>query len=138
MNYKYTKKIEDMTSKEIKQRISETMKIDFTDSINPIPYLGIVDETLLYEYNELVARCPMTGILDLYQLSIQYRPDKLIPELKSLKQYFLKWDPIPISHEHLAAKIFSDFKKVIQPKHLAIILKVAIRGGIKTEVFIES
>ena len=87
-----------------------------------------------YEYPELTALCPMTGIQDLYTVRIIYIPKDRIPELKSLRFYLLSYRDIAILHEHLANKIFSDFKKAVRPKRLRLELEVAIRGGIKTKI----
>jgi len=89
---------------------------------------------ITYEYPELIALCPMTGIPDIYTVRIIYTPDEKLPELKSLRFYFLAYKDIPILHEHLASKIFDDFKKAVKPKNLRIELDVAVRGGIRTKV----
>jgi 7-cyano-7-deazaguanine reductase len=78
----------------------------------------------------------MTGIKDLYKIKIKYVPDKIIPELKSLKLYFWGYENLPISHEHIIAKIFKDFEIIIKPKKLAILLYVAERGEMITTIAI--
>jgi len=131
-NWWFSKKIEDMPKEELEKRIKEVMEIELPYKINPIPYVGVKDELVSYSTDELVALCPMTGYPDFYELVIEYIPDKTIPELKSLKFYLMQYKEIPVSHEHLASKIFNDFKKVVKPKALKIRLKVARRGGIDT------
>ncbi|GAI46949.1 unnamed protein product, partial [marine sediment metagenome] len=69
---------------------------------------------------------------------IIYIPNKKIPELKSLRFYFLAYKDIPILHEHLANKIFEDFEKTVKPKKLRFELDVAVRGGIHTKITKES
>lgn len=130
------KKIEEMESHELSMYIEMAMNVKMS-AIMPIPYEGKIDQTVSYDYPELTAKCPMTGIQDLYRIQILFIPNKSIPELKSLKFYFLDYVDIPISHEHLLAKIFRDFKCSIQPKYLKIILDVAIRGGIHTIITYE-
>lgn len=134
---KFADKIEKMKGLELKERIQFAMDYKILSTIRPIPYLGKKDIKVKYEHPELVARCPMTKIMDLYTITIEYTPDEFIPELKSLKFYFLGYDQLPISHEHLLVKIFNDFQQVIKPKWLKTTLSVAIRGGIKTEIIRE-
>jgi len=42
--------------------------------------------------------------------------EQKIPELKSLKFYYMDYISLPISHEHLADKIFNDVKKCNRTK----------------------
>jgi len=134
----FVRKIEEMSKEDLEKRIQEVMDYEIPSKINPVPYKGEVNQWVEYRCPELTARCPMTGIRDFYDIQIQHTPDKLIPELKSLKLYFQGYDEIPISHEHIAAKIYHDFKKIIQPKELKIILNVAVRGGITTTIIVDS
>lgn len=131
---KYYNKIEEMSDKELKERIHYSMTVPLKNTIRPIPYLGEVTEIVEYSYPELIAKCPMTSIMDLYKISIRFIPNKLIPELKSLKLYLWNYQQLPISHEHLAARILSDFKKIIKPKSLYLRLEVAGRGEIFTTI----
>ena len=135
--YKACGKIEDMVDSELAKVIQNAMDVDLTP-IKAIPYRGGIDQSVTYSYPELTANCPMTQIQDLYGVNITFTPDKLIPELKSLKFYFLDYIGLPISHEHLHARIYRDFKKAVQPKKLEVKLDVAIRGGIKTDILYQS
>jgi len=129
---KFGKTIEEMDSDTLKLLIEEVVKCEMPE-IRAIPYIG-TDEKITYQYEELTALCPMTGVQDLYSITISYTPNKFIPELKSLKFYFLEYRNLPISHEHLAYKIAKDMNDAIQPMDLSIVLEVAIRGGIKTTI----
>jgi len=134
--YKQYKKIEDMPKKELEKIIESSMKVEL-EPIVPVPYKGKVDEVVKYNYKELVSHCPMTNLLDTYEVTMVFTPDKFIPELKSLKKYFLDYEYIRISHEHITAKIYQDFNNTIKPKKLKIDLSVAVRGGIKTDISYE-
>lgn len=131
--YKAYEKVEKMPMNELENLIQSSMNVELSEIVS-IPYKGKINQTVNYNYKELVARCPMTKILDTYEVDINFVPDKHIPELKSLKFYFLDYMDIPISHEHLEAKLFKDFKNAIKPKKLKINLSVAVRGGIKTDI----
>jgi 7-cyano-7-deazaguanine reductase len=135
--HKHYEKIEDMPMRELKKVIEQAMDVKLSPIV-PIPYKGGIPQTIVYKCSELIARCPMTLIPDFYTITITFIPNKHIPELKSLRDYFRDYFDIPISHEHLQAKIFSDFKKAIKPKRLRIELDAAIRGGIKTDIVYEN
>lgn len=126
-------KIEDMSHDELKKLICSAMDLKLT-TIKPIPYEGVIDANVKYFYPELVACCPMTGINDTYKITIEFIPDKFIPELKSFKIYLLDYKNMRISHEHILAKIFRDFKLSVKPKTLKCVLEVFPRGGIYTTV----
>lgn len=130
----FTAKIEEMSEPEVRERIEASMAYEIPEKIVPIPYVAGVEETVEYRYPELSARCPMTGLRDIYTITIRFKPEKRLPELKSLKMYFSGYDELPISHEHLAAKIYQEFEVVVEPAELHLRLDVAIRGGIKTTV----
>jgi 7-cyano-7-deazaguanine reductase len=132
--WRYTGKIEDMPAEDVKARIQAAMDYEITAKIQPIPYVAGAEEVVQYLYQELSAKCPMTGLRDLYTITVRFKPDKLLPELKSLKMYFAGYDELPISHEHLAAKIYLDFQQAVQPAEFNLVLDVAVRGGIKTTV----
>lgn len=133
--YKSYDKIEDMPEKELSKIIKGAMDTKLSD-IKPIPYKGKYEVLVKYSYPELTANCPMTQIQDLYTVTIEFIPDKYIPELKSLKYYFLDYIGLPISHEHISAKIYKDFKLAVKPKQLKVHLDVSIRGGIKTDCYL--
>lgn len=130
----FTAKIEEMSESEVRERIEASMAYEIPEKIVPIPYAAGIEETVEYRYPELSARCPMTGLRDLYTVIIRFSPEKWLPELKSLKMYFSGYDELPISHEHLAAKIYRDFKAAVEPAEFHLRLDVAVRGGIKTTV----
>jgi len=129
----FTKRIEDMPCEELEKRIKEVMSLNLSEKIVTIPYVG-GDEIAEYKTDELIGLCPATSYPDYYKLTIRYIPDKLLPELKSFKFYLYQYFEIPISHEHLAEKIYQDFKEKVKPKKLYLKLVVARRGGIDTTI----
>lgn len=131
-NFVFKKKIEEMNSEEIRKQQEKVKKMKMPE-IRTVDFLYEGGE-MVYEYRELIALCPITGIPDIYTVRIIHTPDKKIPELKSLRFYFLAYKDIPILHEHLANKIFEDFKKTVKPKNLKIELNAAVRGGIHTKI----
>ena len=126
-------KIEDMPYDELEKVVKESFERKMPE-IKPIPYVGEIDQQVVYKTNELVACCPMTGLPDLYTLTIVYIPDKIVPELKSVRYYIIAYKDMRISHEHLHAKIYKEYLEAVKPKALQVYLDVAIRGGIKTDI----
>ena len=131
----YREKIEQMSAEEVKAQQQEIKNFKLPE-IETLDFLYEKDSEVVYEYPELIALCPMTGIPDIYTVRIIYVPDKSVPELKSLRSYFLACKDVPILHEHLANKIFADFKEAVTPKKIKVELDVAVRGGIHTKITI--
>jgi len=137
IKFDFTKKIEDMSPEQLEERIKAGYEYEIPHKIVGIPFFG-GDEHVTYRYPELVGLCPATGYPDTYEVIIELTPDKKIPELKSLKFYYMDYISLPISHEHLADKIFNDVKNAIEPKHIKLTLKTTVRGGIYTDIVLES
>ena len=135
-DFPFGEKMESMQGKELEERILKAWNWAMP-KLTPIPYVGKIDQDVQYRYEELTGLCPVTGIQDLYTVTINFVPDKSVPELKSLKMLYLAYRNLPISHEHLQAKIFDQFKNEIDPKQLKVVLDVAVRGGIYTTVSYE-
>jgi len=133
--FTFKEKVEEISSKEIRKQ-QEEIKRSEMPNIRTMDFLYEDDKEseVVYEYPELIALCPMTGIPDIYTVRIIYTPNKKVPELKSLRFYFLAYKDIPILHEHLANKISEDFIKAVRPRKLRVELDVAVRGGIRTKI----
>ena len=129
----FSKRIEDFPLEELADRIKKVMALPLSDKIVVIPYVG-GKEIVEYSTDELIGLCPATGYPDIYKLTIRYIPTDKLPELKSLKFYLMQYLEIPISHEHLAEKIYVDVRSKIQPEKIYVELIVARRGGIDTKV----
>ena len=126
-------KMEDINT----EKINTFGEMFFDLALSPIvtiPYAGKLDEVVTYETEELTALCPVTTIQDYYKIAITFVPDKAVPELKSLKFYFLSFRDIPVSHENLFAKIYKDFVNAVSPKEIDMFLDCSVRGGIKTTI----
>ena len=92
------------------------------------------------EYNvnisfpEFSCLCPRTGLPDFATIIIDYTPNLLLVELKSLKLYFLNFRNKGIFHEHATNMILDDFKKACNPKKITVRAIFGTRGGIDTTV----
>lgn len=83
---------------------------------------------------EYASVCPMTGLPDVGCITIKYRPDTKIVELKSLKFYLLQYRNVGIFYEHLVNRILDDLVAVLEPKSMEVTGDFTARGGITTKV----
>jgi 7-cyano-7-deazaguanine reductase len=89
------------------------------------------------EMPEFTCVCPMTGQPDFATLVLDYVPDRLCVELKSLKLYIWSYRDEGAFHEAVTNKILDDLVKATQPRWMRLEARFAVRGGITTSVFAE-
>ncbi len=82
--------------------------------------------------DELVAVCPVTGQPDFYLAAIEFQPDALCLESKSLKLYLARFRNEGVCCEALAVKIRDDVAEALQvpPERVTVTLEQKARGGI--------
>ena len=82
--------------------------------------------------DELASVCPVTGQPDLYVATIEYRPQALCLESKSLKLYLTQFRNDPHFCEALAVKIRDDVAEVLAlpADEVRVTLRQKARGGI--------
>ena len=82
--------------------------------------------------DELTAVCPITGQPDFYLASIEYSPDALCLESKSLKLYLGRYRNEGAFCEALAVRIRDDVAQALglEPEHVTVTLEQKARGGI--------
>jgi 7-cyano-7-deazaguanine reductase len=81
--------------------------------------------------DELTSFCPVTEQPDFNTVEIEYRPDKLCVESKSLKLYLWTFREERIFGEGLAAQIAQDLMDTLQPHSCKVTLQQNIRGGLQ-------
>lgn len=134
-SWKPLDKMESITEEELTHRVIVAHSVKMPNyTLTPIPYVGVQGEKVEYSSKELIALCPVTLLPDVYEVSFIYIPRQVIPELKSLKLYLTDYLTLPISHEHLASRLYLDFLTQVMPVKLKVLLKVNIRGGITTTI----
>jgi len=135
-NWQSLDKMDSADSELYKNRIKGAYEVELPHrKLVLIPYVGL-QESVVYEYPELVALCPVTFFPDIYSVKITIVPNKIIPELKSLKFYYMDYYHLPISHEHLASKIYYDIRSQVNPLSMKLELVANVRGGIASTVHI--
>ncbi len=104
------------------------------DVLDPIdyPYRGRRDIDITISQPEYTSLCPMTGLPDVGCITIRYRPDDRIIELKSLKYYLLQYRNVGIFYEHIVNRILDDLVQVLAPKRMEVSGDFTARGGITT------
>ena len=82
--------------------------------------------------DELSAICPLTGQPDLYATTIEYRPDALCLESKSLKIYLSRFRDQGAFCEALAVQIRDEVAAALElePGRVHVTLRQKARGGI--------
>ena len=83
---------------------------------------------------EFTCVCPRTGHPDFAIIEINYIPDALIVELKSLKLYIQGFRNMGIFHEDVTNKIIDDFRLACKPRKVDVVGRFNPRGGISTVV----
>ncbi len=121
--------------KNIKYNIEgpDIVKADVLDAIE-YGYKSRRDIDIVIRQLEYTSVCPMTGLPDVGCITIKYRPDAKIVELKSLKFYLLQYRNVGIFYEHLVNRILDDLVAVMEPKAMEVTGDFTARGGITTKV----
>ena len=114
------------TEKNIDYKVLETIK-----------YTG-GDQLIEYKTREFSAVCPFSGLPDIADVIIRYRPAGSIVELKSLKYYFISYRNVGIYQEKATDRIFKDLKKLLTPKYLYVETIYNTRGGIDAKCVMET
>ena len=92
------------------------------------------DYTVNIEFPEFTCVCPKTGLPDFATIKIEYIPDKLIVELKSLKMYFISFRNVGTFHEDVTNKILNALVAACKPRKMKVVGEFNVRGGIRTTV----
>lgn len=87
-----------------------------------------------FECPEFTCLCPVTGQPDFATIRIQYVPDRLCVELKSLKLYLWSFRDEGQFHEAITNRILDDLVAAISPRKMTVIGDFWVRGGIATVV----
>jgi len=83
---------------------------------------------------EFTAICPFSDFPDFATIKIDYVPNELCIELKSLKLYINAFRSIKIFHEHVVNRVLQDFVAACDPVSVEIEGDFHIRGNIKTVI----
>jgi 7-cyano-7-deazaguanine reductase len=95
------------------------------------------DYTIRMRIPEFTCLCPKTGQPDFATLALEYVPDRLCVELKSLKLYIWSFRDRGAFHEAVTNEIADHLARVLAPRFLRLAARFNVRGGIYTTVVVE-
>ena len=101
---------------------------------NPRP---VRDFTIRIDIPEFTCLCPVTGQPDFAKLVLEYVPDQVCVELKSLKLYMWTFRERGAFHEAVTNEILDHIVAAISPKFMRLRAEFNVRGGIYTTVIAE-
>ena len=86
---------------------------------------------------EFTCLCPKTGQPDFAEIKIDYIPDELCVELKSLKLYYWSFRDEGHFHEQVTNMMASDLIEAMDPRYLKVTAIFNVRGGVYTTIEVE-
>src|ERR1700693_456467 len=102
---------------------------------NPSPQR---DYRIHMEIPEFTCLCPRTGQPDFATLYLDYVPDRVCVELKSLKLYIGSYRNQGAFHEAVTNRILDDLAKATKPRYMRLAARFYVRGGFFTTVIAET
>jgi len=92
------------------------------------------DYRIHMEIPEFTCLCPRTGQPDFATLALDYVPDRLCVELRSLKLYIWSYRDEGAFHEAVTNRILDDLVRATRPRFMRLTARFYVRGGIFTTV----
>lgn len=92
------------------------------------------DYTIRMTMPEFTCLCPKTGQPDFATLKLEYVPDELCVELKSLKLYIWSFRDRGCFHEAVTNEILDHLSEAAAPRFMRLTAEFLVRGGIYTTV----
>lgn len=107
-----------------KQKLLETFENKYTGRDYAVTHIA----------PEFTSLCPKTGQPDFATITVEYIPDKLCVELKSLKFYLNSYRNEGIFFESVTNQILDDLVEVTKPRYMLITAEFNVRGGISSVI----
>ena len=95
------------------------------------------DYTIRMSIPEFTCLCPKTGQPDFAMLELEYVPDSICVELKSLKLYIWSFRDRGAFHEAVTNEILQHLVEATAPRFMRLSARFNVRGGIYTTVIAE-
>jgi 7-cyano-7-deazaguanine reductase len=90
-----------------------------------------------FETDDFTSVCPITGQPDFARIDIDYVPDRLCVESKSLKFYLASYRNERAFNEAVTNRILDDFVRACSPREATVTAQFSARGGIALTVRVE-
>jgi 7-cyano-7-deazaguanine reductase len=87
-----------------------------------------------FETADFTSLCPVTGQMDFATITIEYVPDALCIESKSLKFYLASYRNERAFNEAVTNHILDDFVRACAPREASVTAEFSARGGIALTV----
>ncbi len=113
-------------------RTRPSKQLDVFDNPNPER-----DYLIHMQVPEFTCLCPLTGQPDFAIFTIDYVPDRLCIELKSLKLYAWSFRDEGAFHEAVTNRVLGDLAAASKPRFMRVTARWGVRGGIFTNVVVE-
>jgi len=88
-------------------------------------------------YPEFTSLCPVSGRHDMGEVTIRYKPHKVILETKSIRDYLASWRNVHNWQEYITEEIAEKLQNAGRPEWLTVEIEWAPRGGIYTKTTAE-
>lgn len=96
------------------------------------------DYWITFETDEFTSLCPITGQPDFARITVEYVPDQLCVESKSLKLFLFSFRNEGSFYEDVTNRIYSDLFELLKPRHLIVVGDFTARGGIRSSIRVDS
>jgi 7-cyano-7-deazaguanine reductase len=87
-----------------------------------------------FETDDFTSLCPVTGQADFGRIEIEYIPDRICVESKSLKFYLAAYRNFRAFNEAVTNRILDDFVRACAPRYAVVTAHFSARGGIALTV----
>lgn len=95
------------------------------------------DYTITHVCPEFTSVCPKTGQPDFATIELDYIPDELCLELKSLKLYYYSFRNEGIYYEAVTNRLLDELVEACAPRWMRVTGRFNVRGGIASVVVVE-
>lgn len=102
---------------------------------NPAQHRNYTVQHLCPEFTSV---CPKTGQPDFATITLDYIPDQLCIELKSLKLYYGSFRNEGLYFEAVVNRILEELASACQPRWMRVTGEFNVRGGISSVVVAET
>jgi 7-cyano-7-deazaguanine reductase len=87
---------------------------------------------------EFTSVCPKTGQPDFATIDLEYVPDDLCIELKSLKLYYYSFRQQGIYYEAVTNRLLDELSAACKPRWMRVTGRFSVRGGIASVIVAET
>ena len=130
--------MDESKEKSLRQKLSSTRQkleaVD-TDILEAVPFLNRGRRLDVAVFSDEFSHiCPMTGLPDYGELTIDYQPREKIVELKSLKYFLVQYRNVGVFYEHVIFHILDALVALLDPLTIRVNYETRPRGGLSSSV----